>query len=367
VDLSEEIEKKRLNISAGLEEVQPDIERLKLEILKKMLDDPDYFKRLANTLDYKQIRELTTLAIQHKNFEAILGMLKSNLYAATDALDSKEGVDFITEKAKDPNMKMPELYFFIRRPISEKYKKVFRRLTRESILKTSLKITSKGIRGTIIKTVPYYKIGDPEFNLDETIQHNPLKIYERRLSYRDIYGLKRERKKRQAILILDTSGSMYGTTLVNAALTTSVLAYNMDKEKYGVVLFNSDAMILKKIDEKKLIAKTIDDILDSEAVGFTNIHIGLDKGLTELLRAKASRKNKFGILISDGIYNRGEDPVNVARKFPKLHVIGIPAENDEERGIKICKEIAQAGHGKFYSVKDYKEIPRTLIKLLSHS
>jgi hypothetical protein len=86
------------------------MERLRLEILKKMLDDPDYFRRLANTLDYKQIRDLTALAIQHKNFEAILGMLKSNLYAATDALDTKEGVDFITEKAADPNIKMPELY-----------------------------------------------------------------------------------------------------------------------------------------------------------------------------------------------------------------------------------------------------------------
>ena len=332
-----------------------------------MLDDPDYFRRLASTLDYKQIRDLTALAIQYKNFEAILEMLKSNLYAATDALDTKEGVEFITEKAKESPEVMAELYFFIRRPISEKYKKVFRRLTRQSILKTSLKITSKGIRGTIIKTVPYYKIGEPEFDLDGTIQQNPLKIYEKRLSYRDIFGLKRERKKRQAILILDTSGSMYGTTLVNAALTTSVLAYNMEKEKYGVVLFNSDAMILKKIDEKKPITTTIDDILDSEAVGFTNIHIGLEKGLKELDKGKASKKNKFGILITDGIYNRGENPIDMAKKYPKLHVIGIPAENDEERGIKICKEIAQAGRGKFYSVKDYKEIPRTLIKLLSHS
>ena len=86
-----------------------------------------------------------------------------------------------------------------------------------------------------------------------------------------------------------------------------------------------------------------------------------------MAKVKASRKNKFGILISDGIYNRGENPIDIAKKYPKLHVIGIPAENDEKRGIQICKEIANAGRGKFYSVKDYKEIPRTLIKLLSHS
>ena len=322
---------------------------------------------MANSLDYKQIKELTYLAIQYKNLEAIMGMLKSNIYAATDALDCEDGVRFFSEKAKESNMMMPELYFFIRRPISAKYKKIFRRLARQSILKISLKITSRGIKGTLKKTIPYYNIGMPEFDLDETIQHNPLKIYEKRLSYKDIYGIKRQRKKRKVILILDTSGSMYGKTLLNAALTTSVLAYNMDKENYSIVLFNSTAMILKKIDEEKPITTIIDEILDSEAVGFTNIHVGLEKGLKELNKVKESKKNQFGILITDGNYNRGEDPVILAKKFPKLHVIGIPPENDADRGIDTCRELAKAGQGKFYAVTNYKEIPRALIELLSQT
>ena len=49
------------------------------------------------------------------------------------------------------------------------------------------------------------------------------------------------------MLILDTSGSMYGRLLLNAALTSSVLAYNLEKEDYAIVLFNSTAMVLKKI------------------------------------------------------------------------------------------------------------------------
>jgi hypothetical protein len=299
---------------------------------------------LANTLDYKQIKELTYLAIQHKNLEAMLGLLKSNVYAATDALDCDEGVKFFTEKAKNSETSMAEVYFFIRRPISEKYKKIFRRLARQSILKTSLKITSKGIRGNFKKTVPFYHIGMPEFDLDETIQHNPLNIYKKSLTYKDIYGIRRQRQKRKMVLILDTSGSMYGKLLLNAALTTSVLAYNMEKEEYGIVLFNSTAMVLKKINEKKPIISIIDEILDSEAIGFTNIHIGLD---------------------SDGNYNRGDNPIDLAKKYPKLHVIGIPAENDAARGIDTCREIAKAGQGKFFAVNNYREIPRALIELLS--
>ncbi len=260
---------------------------------------------------------------------------------------------------------MAEVYFFIRRPISEKYKHVFRRLARQSIVKTSLKITSKGIRGNFKKVVPSYQIGTPEFDLDETIQHNPLNIYKNSLTYKDIFGIQRKKQKRKIVMILDTSGSMYGKLLLNAALTTSVLAYNMEKENYGIVLFNSTAMVLKKIDKKKPVIKIIDEILDSEAVGFTNITIGLEKGLKELKKIKEKTRHKSGILITDGNYNRGVNPIELARNYPKLHVIGIPSENDAERGMDTCREIARVGQGKYFAVNNYKEIPRALMDLLS--
>jgi Mg-chelatase subunit ChlD len=293
--------------------------------------------------------------------------LKSNVYAASDALDCEEGVKFFSEKAKESPDFMPEVYFFIRRPISEKYKNIFRRLARQSILKTSLKITSRGIKGYKKKVVPYYHLGMLSFDLDETIQHNPLKIKKKTLSYKDIYGVKRQREKRKVVLILDTSGSMYGRLLLNAALTTSVLSYHLEEEHYAIVLFNSTAMIMKKMVEKKPITNIIDEILDSEAVGFTNIYIGLEKGLKELNQLKGKRQNEFGILISDGNYNRGEDPLEIAKKYPKLHVIGMPPENDADMGIQKCKELAKASGGKFYAVETYQEIPRALIELLSQA
>ena len=42
-----------------------------------------YFLRLNKILN-KQIKELTYLAIQHKNLEALMGLLKANVYASTD-------------------------------------------------------------------------------------------------------------------------------------------------------------------------------------------------------------------------------------------------------------------------------------------
>ena len=43
----------------------------------------------------------------------------------------------------------------------------------------------------------------------------------------------------------------------------------------------------------------------------------------------------------------------LAKKYPKLHVIGMPAENDADRGIDTCREIAKTGKGKFFAVSDY--------------
>ncbi|MGV9172380.1 MAG: VWA domain-containing protein [Promethearchaeia archaeon] len=345
----------------------PDDEILRYEIIRQKKKKPKYYRNLANSLDYKNVKDMTYLAIKHKNLEAVMGLLKSNVYAATDALDSQEGLKFFSEKSKEASSVMPELYFFIRSPVSEEYKAIFRRLARQSIIRTSLKITSKGLKGSHRKLVPYYKPGMAEFDLDETIQHNPLKVHNNTLTYDDIFGIKRMKERRKVVMVLDCSGSMYGRLLLNAALTTSVLAYNMDKEHYSIVLFNSTAMVMKKMDETKPINNIIDEILDSEAVGFTNIHIGLKKGLEELKKIKHHQKNQFGILITDGAFNRGKNPLHMARKYPTLHVIGMPAENDAEQGMKTCKKIAEVGKGKFYAVKNYHEIPRALIKLLSQA
>jgi Mg-chelatase subunit ChlD len=340
---------------------------LKYEIIRKKKKKPESYSRLARDLDYKSIKDLTYYAIQNKNMAAIHGLIKSNVYAAVDALECDDGARFFSEKAKENDSNMPELYFFIRRPISEKYRRIFRRLARQSILKTALKISSRGIKGTKRKTVPYYHVGMPEFDLDETIQHNPLKIHNNTLDYKDIYGIKRKRQKRKVVLILDTSGSMYGRLLLNAALTTSVLAYNMEDEYYSIILFSSTAMIMKGIKESKPTQQIIDDILDSEAAGFTNISIGLEKGLEQFKKLNKNVKSKFGILITDGNYNRGENPLDIAKKYPKLNVIAIPSENDADRGIEVCRELAKIGNGKVISVKNYKDIPRALIDLLANS
>jgi Mg-chelatase subunit ChlD len=160
---------------------------------------------------------------------------------------------------------------------------------------------------------------------------------------------------------------MFGELLLNAALTTSVLSYAMAKDFTSVILFNSQTYILKQIREERDVTLLIDQILESEAMGFTNITKGLKKGIEQLRKIKDNRR-KIGILITDGDYNRGEKPELIAQLYPTLHVINIPQENKTDknlRGKRVCQRLAAAGRGQFLPVKEFHEIPRALMHLLN--
>ena len=223
-------------------------------------------------------------------------------------------------------------------------------------MSAALKISGQGLRGSKIHLSPF-EYQSFEFDVEETLENV---IGKDIISNEDIVTIMRERRKKNGVLILDTSGSMYGDKIINAALAAAVLAYHMKKDRYSVVAFNNVATILKHIDEKSDVLKMIDAILETEPSGYTNLSDALHKGLTELRKIKDSRK--WAILITDGCYNKGEDPLSLAAKYPKLHIIQIPSE--QKWCSRVCRSLATKGKGKLVSVKEYKEIPMALIKLL---
>lgn len=296
-----------------------------------------------------------------------MALARSNIYAVSAELSKSEYAAYFASKygeGKGQNL-IPELFFMVRAHAPTQLKILLQNITKNIILKKSLNISGRGLRGSKRIRINYYP-GVSEFDLEQTIFNFIQRG--RLLSYSDIMAIERQQIKKNVVLILDTSGSMFGALLMNAALATSVLSYAMAKDTTAVVLFSQEAYLLKGIRDNRAISILIDQILESEAVGFTNISVGLTKGLEEIKKIKArSKKNTFGILISDGDYNRGHHPAVVAREFPKLHVIGIPNESKKdssERGLNICREIAKAGRGFFYPVKHLSEIPHTLMKLI---
>jgi Mg-chelatase subunit ChlD len=134
----------------------------------------------------------------------------------------------------------------------------------------------------------------------------------------------------------------------------------MRKDQFAVVAFNTKGFLIKGIRDELKIEEIMDKILDLEAVGYTNIEDGLRLGAAQIKNMKS--RFKWAILLTDGAYNKGDDPRYLCRQFEKLHVISLPS--NKKWGERVCKDLARLGGGRFVIVRNYQEVPRALMKIL---
>lgn len=347
--------KKRLRLSGRISNK----DLLDLEVQRRV-SRPRYFDRLARDLRAWEVEELAKLAIVHENLDALVSLAKLNKFVVGKLLGTPEGLRVLRrhlERAPDSG-KIPQLYMMLQGTATPKVRAIFRRLARKAILRASMKIAGRGLRGTLPKRSNYFP-GMSEFDLPATIENY---LVNRVLTYDHVVGIVRRRRRKEGVLVMDVSGSMYGETLVNAALTAAVLAYHMRDDAFGILLFNDRTFLLKGVREKRTTGWLVDRVLDSEAAGFTNIRAALERGLRELDRL--TNPERFAVAITDGVYNRGGDPLPVAKRFRKLHVIGLPGADTHAAGIKTCKRLARAAGGKYVPVREFAQIPRALLRLL---
>ncbi len=176
---------------------------------------------------------------------------------------------------------------------------------------------------------------------------------------RHIIMERKELKRIACVLIIDASLSMTGEKLAMATSSIAVLAQRLRGIEYAVVLFENRANVIKKMDRDVDIEKLIGDLLDLNAMGYTNIEEGLKAGLAQLEKAKTT--NRIGIIITDGNYTMGHDPRQFASVFPRLHVMmtnGLDARED------ICAGMARRGKGKMYEISNYEQMPGVLYSLI---
>jgi len=257
-------------------------------------------------------------------------------------------------------MYTPRLYFVMKGVLDIKRRKILKRLTRSSILKLSLRVASEGLRGDVPVRGEYQDQTD--FDLEATMEQ----ILERYptgipvLRRNDIIGIERRERKKNGVLVLDASGSMMGERNINAALSAAVMAYSMRQDKFGVIAFNTKAFLIKGIKDDLPIEEIMDRILDLEAVGYTNIEDGLKMGALQIKDLKT--RFKWAILLTDGAYNKGDDPRYLCKHYEKLHVINLPG--GKKWGQRVCKDLARLGGGRYVTVSSYNEVPRALMKIM---
>lgn len=201
---------------------------------------------------------------------------------------------------------------------------------------------------------PFDFEGD-EIDLDRTMEQMvdcPVPAYD------SIYVMNRKKRRICAVIILDASGSMQGENLSMAAIAVASMAMNLDgRDEYGVVLFSEKVNLFKSVTQRKPLDAVIRNVLDILPGGRTDIRLGLLAGLQEIHRSTVEQKT--AVLITDGQQNAGGDPLPVARRFPRLHVINLPGGKAE-----FSERIARVGKGHFIPLRTLFDVPKAMIRCL---
>lgn len=232
--------------------------------------------------------------------EDVVSLLQSDRAMARQILQSPEVLEF---------------YGYIHDMLDPELKEIARRYASRLIVKLASQIANVGI-----KTGSLFRIKDDgasdEIEIDATVERvidTPTNSIEDNLVF-----MARRPEQKACVVILDHSYSMKGVKISVAALTAATIALHF-KRDYGIVIFSTNARVLKGINQYKAPTLMAEEILSSYPHGYTNIREALEMGVGEM----ESYKKKMGILLTDGDWTCGGDPLHVARLFHKLHVIGL--------------------------------------------
>ena len=140
----------------------------------------------------------------------------------------------------------------------------------------------------------------------------------------DLIVRRRVDRRHQVVLMVDTSLSMAGERLALAAVATAVLALKLRPGDLAVELFSDDARLISRFDEEVPPAELVRRMLAVPCGGGTDIEAALRLGHAELQRGRDPGRS--GLLVTDGMYTSGADPLPAAARFGPLHVLLMEAQ-----------------------------------------
>jgi Mg-chelatase subunit ChlD len=170
---------------------------------------------------------------------------------------------------------------------------------------------------------------------------------------------KKEPRRAEVIVCLDTSLSMTGKKMAITAVAMAVMALQLEPEDLSIIAFETEATLVKALGTKWNVYKLVEKFMELPAKGLTNIEAGLKIALKESQKGKLNRK--VVILMTDGRYTAGHNPEYLVSKLPRLYVVqtGSPWAS-----VRFCRNLAKKGGGKFTRVSNIEDLPKALYSLV---
>lgn len=188
----------------------------------------------------------------------------------------------------------------------------------------------------------------PELDIEETLLHRDEPVFQVKME-RD-HGL---------VIVLDTSLSMKGEKLALLGATVAAVAMSVPSPALAILGFDSSIHEIKKFDESVSVEQCVERVLSIPPGGFTNIAKGLSHA-RDWIQGSRYRQARV-ILISDGRYTEGVDPVRISKLLPFVYPVKI---GKEPLGRDVMRAIADTGMGTFMEVREMKELPIQLLKAI---
>ncbi len=174
----------------------------------------------------------------------------------------------------------------------------------------------------------------------------------------DLRVRRAEPREADVVAILDMSLSMTGEKIALIAVSAAILHLRLGD--VGVVQFDSEAHTLVQVGEVVSTRELVRRVLTVPAQGYTHIEAGLKAGLEQLRRGR--RRERVGVILTDGVANLGWDPARVAPRFQRLHVVQVGSE--DRQGTRTCARMARAGRGRRYRAIIYAQLPAVVRRLI---
>lgn len=188
----------------------------------------------------------------------------------------------------------------------------------EALLREGHSLLSKGGIVTTKTEILPYKIGkewDLDSSLENLINNNSYDLP----SYNDLQSRDVIRSQRSFIILADKSNSL-GPVIDYVALAVSVLAEAVKSENYALLFFDSSVKISKSVRGYVNHADILEEILDVECKGATDLNEVFVQAKKQLDSAPAGTEGVC-VMISDCIPTEGDDPLKGAQLLPKLEIL----------------------------------------------
>lgn len=224
------------------------------------------------------------------------------------------------------------------------------KLASRLIIAIAKQIADTGYRASKLKLIQGFRDG-AEIELDQSLERQ-LQAPERGV-LDNLVTYIRDVEKKAFVMMLDFSYSMQ-SNIILAAITAAAVAQHFKKD-YALLAFNCGVCILKETDEPAGPEKVLARLFALQSCGDTNIRSVLEAGLQHVSKFE----HKTGLLLTDGDWNKGGNPLRAAVLFDRLSVIGFPFAGYEK-----IRQLALQGNGNFSIVRDETEIAGAIMRCL---